>query len=752
MNAIMNKKIILILILFNFFLNSSFSDDIIINEFKFNGLERIEPETVISYSDLKLNDSYSDKIGNVVLKNLFNTDLFSDVRIEFDNGILSISVKENPTINLIKFEGNKKKNDEDLLAEITLSDRSIYSRVKVKKDVQKILKLYQRAGRLSTEVTPKVETLAENRVNLIFDINESDIVSVSKITFIGNDIFSSRDLRKIMKTKTSNIFRYFSSSANYDPDKLDYDKVLISNLYKNSGYPRFAIKSAIAQLIPNKNNFEIIITVDEGDAFKFGKIDIESKYQKLNSDYINLNLSTKEGDLYVEELINNGISLIKNTASTYGYSFIQINSKKNFDDENNVVNITYVIDEGPKVYINKININGNTRTVDKTIRRQVSISEGDSYSKFLIDNSKAKIQALQYFSDVSLIEEKTLDNDKVNLIIDVEEKNTGEATIGAGYSSSTKANIQLGITEQNFLGKGQQLKFVSSFGEEYTTYDISFAEPYLYGRDLYIKTDLYSEVQDSASVNYETQKLGLGLALGFPLSYARRITTKYSLYNDKTTADSDATSYERLLSGSTTISSIGYNFSTDKRNSPYKPSSGYIYKINQDLAGVGGDANFIKSILEISFYKRLSQSFIGSLKLNGGQLNGYNNKYAPISSYFSLGGNKLRGFQSNRIGPKAANSYTGGQYYYLLSTETNIDLPIEDFDITSTLFIDLGSVWGLDDRFGSIDDKHSLRASTGLNFIWDSAIGPINFVFANVLKQEATDQIDKFYFDIGYNF
>ncbi|MFL2899639.1 MAG: outer membrane protein assembly factor BamA [Candidatus Pelagibacterales bacterium] len=744
-------KIFLILILI-FSSNSIYANEFFIDEIYIKGIERIDRETVISYSKLSNGDPYSNEIGNIALKKLYETDLFSDVKIEFTDGLLNITVRENPTINLIKFIGNDKKKDSDLLSEIVLRDRSIYSRSKVKKDVKKLLSLYQRSGRLSTEVIPKVETLKDNRVNLIFEINESDIVSVSRITFIGNKIFTSRELRDVMKTKSSSLFRFFSSSNNYDPDKLEYDKILISNLYKSSGYPNFTFKSSIAQLIPNKNQFEIIMTVDEGDLYEFGEVNIESKFKKLNDSFLMQSLSVKTGDLYNADIINDDVAKIKDSASTYGYSFIQIKTDKKFDNENKIVNVAYLLDEGPKVYINKIIINGNTRTTDKVIRRQLSISEGDSYSKYLINLSKNKIQSLQFFSKVDVTEEKDEAYDKINLIIDVEEKNTGEATIGAGYSSVSKANLQLGITEQNFLGKGQQLKFQSSFGDEFTAYDISFAEPYLYGRDLYLKGDLYSELQDSESVNYETEKIGLGFSLGFPLSYNNRILTKYSIFNDKTTADSDATSYEKMLAGTSTVSSFGYSFSSDKRNSPYKPSAGYKYILQQDIAGIGGDSFFIKSTYDHTYYKRLSKSFIGSLKLNFGHLNGYNNKYAPISSYFNLGGNKLRGFQSQRVGPKTGNSYTGGQYFYLLSTETNIDLPIENFDITSTLFFDVGSVWGLDDRFGSIDDEHQLRSSLGLNIMWDSAIGPINFIFAQPLQKQETDETDTFYFDIGYNF
>jgi len=748
----MIKKKIYLAIIFALFTNNVLSQEIRISEINIIGNERIENNTVLVYSGLEVNNNYSNEIGNKALKKLFETDLFSDVKMQFLNGVLDIEVSENPTINLIIFSGNKKKSDEDLMGEISLGERSIYSRSKVKKDINKILTLYQRSGRLSAEVNPKVEILEDNRVNLIFEINESDIVTVSKITFIGNKVFSSRELRKVMKTKSSNLFRFFSSSDNYDPDKLEYDKTLISRLYNNSGYPNFAFKSSFSQLIPNRNSFEIILSVDEGEEYKFNEIIFDNKLKKINVDYLKAILPLETNDLYSSEKIKDSISVIKNNSASYGYNFIKINVDERYNHESRIVDVIFNIDEGPKVYINKIDINGNNVTIDKVIRRQIMLAEGDSYSKFLVDNSKNKIQSLGYFSKVDVTEVKDESHDKINLIYEVEERNTGEATIGAGYSSTSKANIQFGIKEENFLGKGQQLRFAAEFGDEYTTYDISFAEPYLYNRDLYIKTDFYNDLQDSASVNYETEKLGFGFSLGFPLSYNERIITRYSRFTDEITADSDATSYEKLLAGSTTVSSIGYTFSSDKRNSPYKPSSGYKYELVQDLAGVGGDANFLKSTFNNDFYKRINNSLIASIKLKLGHIDGYDDKFAPITSFYNLGGKKLRGFQSQRVGPKSGNSYTGGQYFYLLSTETNIDLPIENFDITSTLFIDLGSVWGLDERFGLIDDGHEIRASTGINFIWDSAIGPINFIFAEILKKQNTDSIDKFYFDIGYSF
>ena len=608
-------KYLLILFCLN---NFVYADDNNIKSIEVNGLERIELDTVISYADIKIDDAYNDVDINNSLKNLFKTDLFSNIEINFVDGILIINVQENPTINLIMFEGNKKKTDEDLKEEIFLNQRSVYSRSKVKKDVERLLTLYQRSGRLSTTIVPKVETLDNNRVNLIFEINESDIVTVSKITFIGNKVFSSGELRNEMKTKVSNFLRILSSSDNYDPDKLEYDKELITNFYSNNGYPNFQFTSSIAQLIPNKNSFEIILTVDEGDRFNLGSINVNTELEKLNKEFIKNIIPIKENSIYQIELLKNSVNTIKDSASVYGYSFIQTNIEKEFDNEKKLVNIVFNINEGPKVYINRINIPGNTRTADNVIRRQLLMTEGDAYNKFSISSSKDRIRTLNFFANVNFEEERTSDFDKLNLNINVEEKNTGEATIGAGYSSETKAAITFGITEQNFLGKGQQVKFQGNIGDETSTFDISFAEPYLYGKDLYIRGDLYSSLNDSSSVKYETETIGLAIELGFPLAIDKRLNTQYQLYSDKTTADSDASNYEKTLSGSNLVSLIGYTFASDHRNSSYKPSNGYNYSFTQQLAGLGGTSNYINNELQYNYYTRFNDSLIGAFKLKLG--------------------------------------------------------------------------------------------------------------------------------------
>ena len=493
--------------------------------------------------------------------------------------------------------------------------------------------------------------------------------------------------------------------------------------------------------------------LDEGDKYNFGDIKVTTKLKKINSDSALSVISANTGDIFDRSKISDSIEIIRELAEGQGYSFVEINPSFNENFEDKTINVEIDINEGPRVYVNSINIIGNTRTLDQVIRREIGLSEGDAYNKFTTNYSKDSIRALDFFSSVEISDTRSNFPDKIDLTIDVEEKNTGEASIGAGYSSSTSSSITLGLRENNFLGKGQKVKFAASFASTRNTYDISITEPYFNNKNLAVTADLYSNFTDPTGVNYETEDLGLGFALGFPLAPDKNIRIKYSLYTAKIKPDSNATAYERLLGGTDTVSQIGYVFDFDRRNSRYKPSSGFNLTFSQDLAGLGGTSYYYRNTGKYNTYKRLSDKIIGAWKVEAGSVNGYNGKYQPLSSNFRLGGKNLRGFKAGKVGPKTGTSYTGGQYYYLTSLETNIDFNLDAYDITSTLFADFGSVWGLENpAYSDINDDHNLRSSVGVNLNWDSAIGPINFIYARVLENEATDTTDNLYFDIGYNF
>ena len=746
-------KICLSIFLLFFSLEFSYANENRIEEIKINGTQRIDIETIISYANVSIGDIYNEELGNQILKDLFDTNLFSNLEVSFENKLLLITIKENPTINLVKFTGNSKIKDEDLIIEISLKERSVYSRSRVKKDIERMLSLYQRSGRLSTEIIPIVELLDNNRINLTYKIEESEIAEVSKIIILGNEIFSDSKIKSIMKTKERTILRFFSSADRYDPDKLEYDKQLVTEFYNNNGYPEFKFTSSIAQLSFNKNDFEIILSVSEGNEYNFGEIKVTNELKKMDSNLVKNSLPFKSGDLFNSSQIKDSIEQIKDTAELSGYSFIEIKPLLDTNTEQKIVNLEILINEGPRVYVNEINVTGNTRTVDRVIRREFSLTEGDAYNKFAINYSRDSIRALNFFSEVDVKEIRTEFPDKINLEIVVEEKNTGEASLGAGYSSATSTSLNVGLKETNFLGKGQKVNLSSSFSNTRNTYDISITEPYFNQKQLALTANIYSSFTDPGSVNYETEDLGLGFKARFPIASNISLETRYSLFTAKVKADSNATAYEKLLAGTDTNSTVGYTLNIDKRNSRYKPSRGYMFEVDQDIAGLGGTSYFIKNRINYNIYKRLSDELIGAFKLQVGSSNGYNGKYAPLSSNYKLGGKRLRGFKSGKVGPRSGNSYTGGQYYYLTSLETNIDFNLDAFDISSTIFLDVGSVWELENpAYSDINDDHKMRSSIGVNFNWDSAIGPINVIYATVLSSENTDTTDNLYFDIGYNF
>jgi len=464
-----------------------------IKEIKVEGLQRISYDTVLSYGDLSIEKLYSDDLTNNAIKKLYDTQLFSDISIKYLDNILTINVKENPTINLVLFEGNKSKKDEDLVSEIKLKERSVFSRSRVKEDVKRLLELYQRSGRLAANIDPSVELLDNNRINLIFKIDEAKVSNVSKITIIGNKEFSDREIRKIMTTKTPSLLKFWSKGGNYDPDRIEYDKQLVSDFYSKNGFVNFVFTSSIAQLV-DSNKFEIILTVAEGDKHNFGSIKVITKLDKLNSEVLESNLSNNVGETYNSDIIKDSVEYIKDSASAFGFTFIKIDPQITINDITKTVDITFDINEGPKVYVNRININGNTRTIDKVIRRAFTFSEGDAYNKYLVNYAKDKIKSLNYFEKVEINEERVADTDRLNLNVDVVEKNTGSATLGAGYGSTNGTTLTAGLTEDNFLGKGQKVKVSSSFASTQTLYDISITEPFFGDKDLSVRSDLYSNL------------------------------------------------------------------------------------------------------------------------------------------------------------------------------------------------------------------------------------------------------------------
>ena len=754
------------------------------------GNERIEQSTILSYLPIQVGESVGPAKIDLALKALFRTDLFSDVKINLANGDLTIAVVENPIINKVVFEGNSGIKEDKLRDEVSIRPRGIFTKSKVQSDIQRIIELYRRSGRISATVTPKIVELPQKRVDLIFEINEGPKSGVLRVNFLGNKEFSDDDLRGVVVTEQSIWYKFFTSNANYDPDRLEYDKEQLRKYYRNRGFYDFRVVSAVAELAPDKNGFVITFTIDEGPKYKFGKISVETELKKLDKDVLRSLIPIHSGDLYEDQRIETATDSLTFAAGAAGFASVDVRPRYTANPKTRLVDVTFQVNEGPRVYVNRIDIVGNTQTLDYVIRREMNLVEGDAYNRALVDRSKNNIRALGFFKDVNITEIPTAQPDRTDLQVKVEEQPTGELSFSAGYSSVDQLVLDLGITQRNFRGRGEDARARISVGSLRQQVDLSFTEPRFMDRNLRAGIDLYSYRLDFSQYSaYQSASLGMNLRAGFPLTLNSFMTTRYVLRTDQVKIDDslcDPTAPLVSLAlcaqrGSFLTSLVGYGLTFDHRNDPLRPTRGYYGTITQDLAGVGGDVRYLKTEVEGGVYYPFSKTFVLSLTGSGGYAVGWNGDTIRINDRFYKGGNSFRGFQTAGIGPRDTNNgrsdALGGNAYAIGNVELTIPtfLP-EQYGIKAALFTDFGTLGVLDDKdktclatrvadaatlttacqIGqkdpSIFDNMALRASAGLSVFWKSPMGPIRFDFSQILAKEAYDKTETFRFSTSTKF
>ncbi|MBA4792606.1 outer membrane protein assembly factor BamA [Phenylobacterium sp.] len=739
------------------------------------GNERIEQATVLSYLPIQPGDTVDSQTLDLALKALYRTDLFADVKISAVGGEVVVEVVENPIINRVIFEGNKGLKEDKLRDEVTLRPRSIFTRARVQQDVQRIVELYRRSGRISAEVTPKVVELPQKRVDVIFEIDEGAKSGVLRTNFLGNTEFSDNDLRDVVVTEQSAWYKLFTSNANYDPDRLEYDKEQLREHYRNRGFYDFRVVSAIAELAPDKNGFVVTYTLDEGPEYRFGEVTVETELERLNKETLTQLVPIREGQIYQDERIEQATDALTFAAGAAGFAFVDVRPRYTANRETKTVDVTFQVREGPRVYVDRIDIVGNTRTLDYVVRREMNLVEGDAYNRVLVDRSRNQIRGLGFFKDVNIEEIPGAAPDRTSLRVEVEEQPTGELSFSAGYSSVDQLILDLGVTERNFRGRGQNLRARVSVGSLRQQVDLSFTEPRFLGRDLGAGVDLYSYKYDLTDYSaYKTNTIGAGLRLGFPLTMNSRGSLRYTLRRDEVEIpDSycDPTAPVVSISlcaqrGQYTTSLIGYGLRLDRRNDPINPTRGFYTALNQDLAGIGGDVNYLKTEVEGGWYYGFSPSFIFSATGSLGYVDGWNGDTVRINDRFYKGGNSFRGFETAGIGPRDLNASRsdamGGKAYAIGSVELTVPtfLP-EQYGVKAALFSDFGTLGLLDDEdklttAGVVDpnikDDLSLRASAGLSIHWRSPMGPIRFDFSQVLAKEDYDKTETFRFSTSTRF
>jgi len=715
----------------------------IIKVINVTGSQRLEPDTVRSYIDLKPGQPYTRETIDKALKDLFATELFTDVQIRDDAGVLTIQVKENPVVNRIVLEGNKRLKEEKIRPEIRLAPRQIFSRSKVRADIARIIELYRRQGRFAATVEPKMVMLDQNRVDVVFEIVEGPKSKVRKINILGNKAFSDGRLRGEMATKQAGLTKIFSSGTSYDPDRLAYDQQKLRQFYLTNGYADFRVISAVAELTPDKRDFIITYVVEEGDRYKFGDVDVASDIRDLKPETLRPLVKMKKGQWYNAKQVEDTVDTLSETAGLLGYAFADISPDFVREKENLTMSVTFKVADAPRVYVERIDINGNTHTKDKVVRREFRLAEGDAFNSFRVKRSRDRIQSLGFFQDKLEIEQKRGSTpDKVILEANVEEKSTGELQVSAGFSSLEKFIVDLSIAEHNFMGKGQEVRASVNYSAYSKSVNLGFTEPYMFDKNIAIGGDIfrrdYNAFRFTGSGNdrdttYEQTTTGFQVRLGVGLTEYTSLALRYGLSFDdvsldKSTyfvdTDGDGTKDEcspilagRYLCdaiGKRTTSSVGYSLVFDKLNNRIRPSRGHRIVFAQDFAGLGGSVRYIKSTIEAKKYWGFGKGFIFSVGAEGGYIKGLGQD-VRLTDRFFLGEPQVRGFDIRGIGPRIKRTYLdengdplggsnsdtddalGGKAYYIGRLE--LELPLgsggRELGLRPSIFMDAGAVFGI---------------------------------------------------------
>ncbi|MFL5267164.1 MAG: outer membrane protein assembly factor BamA [Stellaceae bacterium] len=749
-----------------------------VTDIRIEGVQRIEPETVRSYLLIQPGDAWDDELVDRSLKALFATGLFADINLSRVGNTLVVKVVENPIINRIAFEGNSKIDEKDLTAEIQLRPRVVYTRTRVQNDVKRILDLYRRHGRFGATVEPKVIQLTENRVDLVFEINEGEFTGVRGINFVGNHQYSDSKLRGILQTKESRWYRFLTSDDSYDPDRLTYDRELLRRFYLTEGYADFRVVSAVAELTPDRDGFIITFTLDEGERYRFGKVDVNIKIKDLPSEEVLPLLTVHTGDWYDAEAVEKSISILTNALGNRGYAFVEIRPSVNRNREERTVDITFDVQEGPQVYVERIDIVGNVRTLDKVIRREFQLVEGDAFNTTKMQRSQQRIKNLGFFRKVDVTNSPGSAADKTVVTAEVEEQSTGELSLGIGFSTTDGPLGDINIRERNFLGRGQDMRIGAVVSLRSQQVDLSFTEPYFLDRNIAAGFDIF-EVKTSPTQNffsgvtppYQQFSYGGALRTGYQITDNLRQTLKYTARSDNITNLQPNTSlFIVLQAGQHTTSELGQVLLYDRRDDRLEPSAGYYASVGNDFAGVGFGVDYIRNKVNAGYYYSVAPDWVLSVTGEAGYIFGWNGQNVLIQDRFFVGGDNLRGFQSAGIGPRdsVSGDALGGQKYYLGSLTLGVPLGLpKELGISGRVFTDFGTLYHIEPtnivltpaqlastggQQPTVVQSPAIRASAGFGVSWKSPVGPIRLDIAYPIKKESFDKTQFFRVSFGTRF
>jgi outer membrane protein insertion porin family len=743
-----------------------------ISAIEVRGNQRIEADTVRSYMLLQPGDAYDADRADRSLRTLYATGLFRDVSINRDGSRLIVQVAENPIVNRVAFEGNRRISDDPLRAEVQLRARTVYTAQLAQADRQRILDLYARRGRFAARVEPKIIQLDQNRVDVVFEIVEGDAALVARINFVGNRAFSDARLREVVQTKEQAFYRILGNSDTFDPDRLTFDRELLRRYYLRNGYPDVQVNAATAELAPDRSGFFLTYNVEEGPRYTFGTVEITSAFAGLDTRTLRRFLDTRPGDIYDGDAVERTTQALADAANLRGFPFVDVQPQITRDTEGRKVNLTYAINEAPRVFVERIDINGNTRTQDRVIRREFRLAEGDAFNAAQARRSRERIRNLGYFNDVQINNSPGSAPDRTILTTTVQERATGEVSLGGGYSTDAGFLADFGIRERNLSGTGLDARINATLAQRRSQLDLSLTDPSFLDRNLAVGADVfYIQRNLQAIANYNERRAGFAIRAGYEFNERLRQSWSYSLVNREVT-DIATTASRFVLEqrGTTLLSQVSQTLAYDTRDNFIEPRRGYLVRLGTDLAGLGGDVSYVRTRLDAAVFLPFERVFgnpeyvlsisgsVGHLAPFGERRSssaaGFRGERDRIVDRFFLGGENLRGFALAGAGPRdlATSDALGGRFLWTQSTEMRYPLPLpSEIGIIGRAFVDVGSLSQTVSGTG-IGDTAAPRVAAGIGVSWRSPFGLINIDVAQALVKQRYDQTQVVRFGFGTRF
>lgn len=720
------------------------------------GNTRVDAATILKYAGIARGETLASGQLNDAYQRIFASGLFESVDLVPQGSTLLIKVKELPMLNVVDFQGNKLVKDEKLSGLIKSKSRLVYNPAQAEADAAQISEVYRVQGRLAATVEPRIIRRSDDRVDLVFEINEGKVVENEGISFVGNRHFSDRRLKQVLQTKQAGFLRQLIKADTFVPERLEVDKQMLRDFYLSRGYIDVQVVDATGQLSRERDATFVTYTVKEGQSWKIGKVSTVSEVEGVDAAEFAAVQKMRSGVTYSPSIIENNIARMENLALRKGLNFVSVEPRLVRDDRNQALNVEYVIKRGDKVFVERIDIEGNTTTLDQVVRRQFRTVEGDPFNPREIRQAAERIRALGFFTDAKVDAKPGSNPDEVVVNVDVEEKPTGSLSFGASFGTSSGLGLNVGFSETNFLGRGQAFAINIATASDTKDSGISFVEPALLGRDLKLKLGVSYNETNNASALYDTRKVGISAGLEFPLAEQSQLELRYKAFQDTL---KDVTSTSVLLQaeedrGSEFGSGLGYSYTFDNRVTGLNPKSSLLFRFGQDFVGLGGDAKYVETTaLAVAETKVFNEDVTLRAVFQGGALNSFGGYDTRVTDRY-FGNGKMRGFDTNGIGPRTADGDAlGGNFYATMKLEAEFPLGLpEEYGITGGLFYDMGSVWGLDNNPDFVDDSAHLRAAVGVSILWTTPIGPLRFNFSNAVKKESYDEEQSFDLTIATKF